>query len=259
MTPTSPSPKPVQDRQGLELSEQEPKTSLRDRLSQPATLAALVIGLAIAGFVAWLEIADSGNTLTVPEVSYTLMPNEGRTGGVPIAIKLSHVTVFVIDDPLTEQSGATRAKALVERFQNMVSDLRENPGRAITYTTDTGLPAIVLQNPDLTDRKTLVQLTQDDVTQAGGGDPKMVARVWAERLTDALKVFAFGEPPEFSTGTEYGDSLQALYAMAREIGGTISKNSLDGAFEKLTDGQRLALETMPQIARGPTQTAASVQ
>ena len=53
----------------------------------------------------WAELADYTD-LPIPEVSYALMPNEGKTAGVPIRIKLNQIVVFEINDPIDGGAGA---------------------------------------------------------------------------------------------------------------------------------------------------------
>jgi hypothetical protein len=255
---STPNAAPAPGPQGSDLGFAEPvkPRSWKAALSQPAVLGALVIGIAIAGLVAYLEFGNPDAGLPAPEVSYALLPNEGRTSGVPIAIKLNQIAVFVIDDPMEGGAGASRAPELVERLQNAVSDLKQHPGRAITYLTDGVYPEIILQNMDGTERRVLIRLTEGDVTLAGGIDPKRLARVWAERLTDSLKVLGFGEAPEFSVGTDFGNAIETLYASAQAAEGTISKGALEQAFTKLTDAQKLALETVPLLPAAQPENAA---
>lgn len=233
-----------------DFARQQEKTSLRAILARPSSLAAIGLGLVLAAVVVYLEFVDPHADLPVPQVSYALLPNQGKTTGVPIAIKLNQVTVFEIDDPMEGGAGASRAPAIVERLQNAVSDLRKNPGKAVTYITESGSTEIVLQNVDGTERRLLIRLEEGDLALAGNIEQARLARVWAERLTDALKVLAFGEAPEFSTGTDYGTAIESLYALAR-TGGRVSKGSLDDAFAQLNDSQRLALETVPLLPAAP--------
>jgi hypothetical protein len=74
-----------------------------------------------------------------------------------------------------------------------------------------------------------------------------LARVWSERLTDSLKVLGFGEAPEFSTGTDFGNALETMYASAKAAQSAVSKGTLDDAFTQLNDSQKLALETVPAL------------
>ena len=254
---STPNPHPVAGPGASDLGFAEPPkpASWKSALSQPAILAAIAIGLGIAGLVLYLEFGNPDAGLPVPQVSYTLLPNEGRTSGVPMAIKLNQIAVFVIDDPMEGGTGASRAPELVERLQNAVSDLKLHPGKAITYLTEGEYPEIVLQNMDGTERRVLIRLTEGDVALSGGIDPKRLVRVWAERLTDSLKVLGFGEAPEFSTGTDFGNALETMYASAKAAKNLVSKGALDDAFTQLNDSQKLALETVPALPPAPADTA----
>lgn len=212
---------------------------------RPFTLAAATLLVGVLLFVAFLEERSIDRSLPLPEVSYTLQRNEGVTAGVPIAIKMNQVTVFLIDDPMEGGTGAERAKQVVGSLQATVQLLQNQPGRTVTLDIDSELPSILIAKPDGTERRVIVQLQPGDLTLVGETDGKRVARIWAERLTDAIKVFVFAEPPKFTKGTEYGDSLDAMYATAMQRGGAISKGSLDFAFASLNDRQKLALETLP--------------
>jgi hypothetical protein len=219
--------------------------SWKAMIFRPFTLAAAALLLGVLLFVAFLEERSIDRSLPLPEVTYSLQRNEGVTSGVPIAIKMNQITVFLIDDPMQGGTGAERAKEVVASLQGAVQMLQNQPGRTVTLDINAELPAIVIARPDGTERRTLIQLQPGDLTLVGETDGKRVARVWAERLTDAIKVFVFGEPPKFSKGTEFGDSLDAMYATAMQHGGAISKSSLDFAFASLNDRQKLALETLP--------------
>ncbi len=233
------------------------KPTLKSVLKQPITIAATLLVLGIVGLVMYLERGDMTN-LPEPDVTYTLLPtNQGLTDGVPVTIKLNKIALFVVDDPMEGGAGASRAKDTVEKLKRVVEVLKENPGKVITLDESYNRMAIVQQNHDGTERQLIIRLSKGDLTLAGETDEKRLARVWAERLTDSLKVIAFGEAPEFSTGTEFGDAIEALYALARQRYGTISQEALDGALELLTDPQRLALETVPP--RATTNVAASGQ
>lgn len=212
---------------------------------QPMTLA--IAAIVVGGLLvfAFIEQQSIDRDLPVPEISYTLQRNEGVTAGVPVAIKMNQITVFLIDDPMEAGTGADRAKKIVANLEELVATLQDQPGRTVTLDIDRELPEIVISKPDGTERRSIVELQPGDLTLVGETDGKRVARVWAERLTDAIKVYVFGEPPKFSTGTEFGDSLQTLYALAMQRGGAISKGALDTAYEALDDRQRQALETLP--------------
>jgi hypothetical protein len=221
--------------------------SWKARIFRPITMiaAALVIGVLL--LIAFLEQRSIGGDLPVPQVSYTLLRNEGKTEGVPIAIKVNQVTVFLIHDPIQDGAGASRARQVQERLQATLEMLRTSPGKTMTLDIDSPLPSIVLSRPDGTERRTIVQLEPGDLALAGDTDGKRVARVWAERLTDVIKVFVFGEPPKFTTGTEFGDSLETMYSTAQKHGGAISKGSLDFAFAALSDHQKQVLENIPVL------------
>lgn len=236
---------PTPPGQEFGFAEQVKKPTAAAILKQPVTIAAIVLMIAVFSLVAYLEYG--GNRSRLPEiiVSYTLLPNEGRTEGVPIAIKLNEIAVFVVNDPLQGGGGAARAQSIVDNLQQSVSILKEEPGKTITLDESGDLPAIVQQNKDGTERRALIQLTQADLTLASETDAKRLARLWAERLTDSVKLIAFGEAPEYSRGTEFGDALETLYAASRAQGGAVSEGSLGDAFENLNDGQRLVLETVP--------------
>jgi len=200
----------------------------------------------VVGFVVYLE---AGNRKDLPEieVTYELLPNEGKTDGVPIAIKLNEIAVFVISDPLDGGSGAARAQSVVENLQESVTILKDEPGKIITLDETGAYPSIVQQSKDGTNRRLLINITEEDMKIASETNPKRLARVWAERLTDTVKLIAFGEAPEYSSGTEFGDAMGTLYAAARQKGGSVSEGSLGEAFEILSDSQKLVLETVPTL------------
>ena len=225
--------------------------SWKSKIFQPFTLAAacLVIGLLLV--LAFLEERSIDRHLPVPQVSYELQRNDGVTAGVPIAIKIDQIAVFQISDPMEGGTGAERAKKIVSTLQSTLDNLQNQPGKTVTLDIDSELPAIVISQPDGTERHSLVQLEPADLTLASDSDGKRVARVWAERLTDAIKVFVFGEAPKFSKGTEFGDSLEALYSSAMKRGGAISKSSLDSAYASLDDSQKQILEHIPALAPAP--------
>ncbi len=221
-------------------------------LKRPVTVAAITLVIAIGGFVAFLESGSLEISLPVPEVSYNLLPNEGRTSGVPIAIKLNQIAVFMVNDPLQGGGGARRAQELVDQIQQAVDRAVDERGKALRIDNETGpLPAIVLTENDGTEREVVVQMTREDLTLAGDTDAKRVARTWAERLTDTLKVVAFAEPPKFTKGTEFGNALVAMYAGARGEKGFIRSRALNDSFEALPPRQRLALETLPSRSPEP--------
>jgi hypothetical protein len=243
----SANPTTPQGDRGIVFGEELEDRSWKAMIFRPFTLAAAAMLVGVLLFVAFLEERSIDRTLPLPEVSYSLQRNEGVTAGVPIAIKMNQVTVFLIDDPMEGGTGAERAKQVVANLQATVQLLQNQPGRTVTLDISSELPVIVIAKPDGTERRTIVELQPGDLALVGETDGKRVARVWAERLTDAIKVLVFGEPPKFAKGTEFGDSLDALYATAMQRGGAISKGSLDFAFATLNDRQKLALETLPNL------------
>jgi hypothetical protein len=246
-------PSAPQGDQTLAFGEEFEDRSWKAIIFRPFTLAAAALLVGILLFIAFLEQGSIDRSLPLPEITYSLQRNEGVTSGVPIAIKMNQVTVFLIDDPMESGTGAERAKTVVENLQIAVQLLQNQPGKTVTLDINPELPAIVISRPDGTERRTLIQLQPGDLTLVGETDGKRVARIWAERLTDAIKVFVFGEPPKFSKGTEFGDSMDAMYASAMQYGGAISKSSLDFAFTALNDRQKQALETLPILSPAPAQ------
>lgn len=222
----------------------------KERLKRPATLAALILGVLILTVIVLLERGRFETHLSPPIVSYVLLPNQGKTDGLPITIKLDQLAIFMISDPVREGYGASRAKSIVEQLQSALNGAAEDPGKTVTIDAESNrLPAIVLSESDGAEKQVLVRMIPADIVLAGEDDAKRLARVWAERLTDAMKVLAFGEAPKFSTGTEFGDALKAMRTRAVALQGIVTKDSLAAAFVALTEQQRLALETLPVISR----------
>lgn len=215
---------------------------------RPFTLAAAALLVGLLLIVAFFQDRAIDRDLPLPEVSYSLQRNEGLTEGIPVAVKINQVTVFLINDPMDSGAGAERAKGLVTNLEATLAMVQENPGKTVTLDMGGELPEIIISEADGTQRRSVVQLQPGDLSLAGDGDGKRVARVWAERLTDAIKVFIFGEEPKFSTGTAFGDSLGELYSTALEQGGAISKGSLESAYASLNEGQRQALENLAPLA-----------
>jgi hypothetical protein len=208
-----------------------------------------IVGAILVGLLAWYLTARSGQELLPPNISYTLLPNEGKTKGIPVAIKVNQLTVFLIDDPV-EGEGAGRAKEIVNTLDQTIRPLKAGSDVRFAVETLNGRPAIVEVTEAGPQPKTLVSVTEGDVALAGETDANRVAAQWAERLTDAVKVFIFGEAPTFSTGTAFGDSLLAMYkAAAAENRGKVSKKSLEQAFQRLPEAQRQALEAPPLSKR----------
>ncbi|MEZ5362700.1 MAG: hypothetical protein R2748_10285 [Bryobacterales bacterium] len=229
----------------LAFGERAKGKSLKETLKQPVFLAAFLLFLGVMGLILYLERGSINVELPPPEITYELLPNQGLTEGVPIAIKVNQVSVFQIDDPM-QGGSAARAKEVVAALEGAVQDLVDEPGRVVTLDVDSSeLPAIVQDNPDGTGRRVLIQLTQGDVTLSGQTDPKWLARNWAERVTDAFKVFVFGEAPMFSVGSEYGQALQTMHTAALQERGAISLGSLNRAYEAMPDAEKSKLANFP--------------
>ncbi len=229
----------------LEFGNRAKGKGLKATLKQPVFIAAFLLGLGVIGLIYYLERGSINVELPPPEVTYELLPNQGLTDGVPIAIKINQVSVFQIDDPM-QGGSATRAKEVVAALEGAVQDLVDEPGRVVTLDLESAeLPAIVQDNPDGTGRRVLVQLSQGDITLSGQQDSKWVARTWAERVTDALKLFVFGEPPLFSMGAEYGTALQEMYDRAMDERAAISLGALNRAYDAMPDTQKARLANFP--------------
>jgi len=253
----SPSPSPP-PRSGTEPAQQlasleagSKGESIKQILRKPVTVVGLVLGLAVIGIVFFLQQDPSALVLAAPEPHYELLRNEGRTDGVPIAIQLGPLTVFEISDPLAGGSGAGRAQQIVENLTTALSELQESPGRIITIQPagEEGLPSIVQkEDSDSAAFLEIVRVTSDDMLLAGTDNAKLLARVWAERLTDTIRLLLFGEPPEFSRESAFGGALDTLYVNARSEVGRLTTEALATAFEELSDDLRHALTTFPALA-----------
>jgi hypothetical protein len=244
--PTSASsPSQVEDPDDFQFAARAQGRNWKTVLKQPLTIAAFLLTLGVVGLILYLEGGSIYVERPEPEVSYELLANEGLTDGVPIAIKVNHVTVFRISDSMAGGGGANRAKEVQANLEAVIADLEEQPGRTITIDLDTAeLPIIIQTKSDGSESRVLVELSPDDLILAGTEDAKWLARIWAERITDALKVFMFGEPPNFTQGTEFGAALTLMYDLAGSEG-PVSKGSLDDAYEGLSEPSRLALAEFP--------------
>lgn len=238
------SPKPTD----FTFVEQVKEPSLKETLMRPAILL-FIVGAIVVGFVVWYLNAKSAQELLPPSVSYSLLPNEGKTKGVPVAIKVNQLTVFLIDDPI-EGEGAGRAKEVVSTLDQMIKPLKAGGDVGFKVETVNGKPAIIEVTQEGNQQKAIISVSDSDMALAGETDGNRVAAQWAERLTDAVKVFIFGEAPTFSTGTPFGESLLAMYKSAAAGNrGKVSKKSLDQAFQRLPEAQRQALQTPPLSKR----------
>lgn len=224
------------------------RESLKQTLTKPLTLVALGLGLAVIGLVFFLQQAPSVLTLEIPEVRFELLPNEGVTEGVPIAIRMGHLMLFQISDPVTGAAGAARAKQVVASLNEALDELVANPPRVITIQTGSGegLPTIVQKEfTDSPESLEIVSVTADDMTLAKTDDAKLLARIWAERLTDAMRLLIFGEPPEFSRDSPFGRALDTLYVNAAAEAGALTTDALNEAFEELPLNLQRALTEDP--------------
>ncbi len=236
--------------------------SIRQVLTKPVTIVAMALGLLIVVLVVFLQRDPASLTLEVPEARYELLQNEGLTRGVPIAIRLGPLTVFQISDPLAGGGGAARAKQVVDNLTLAVNDLAETPGRVITIEMAgaEGMPKIVQKEfSDSEESLEIVQVSSDDLALAKTENAKLLARVWAERLTDSLRLLLFGDPPEFSRDTPFGGALDALYVNAVSQGGPLTTDGLNAAFDELPEDLRQALISFPPLpapAEAPSNAAA---
>lgn len=253
--PQTATPSPPAGDQGPNIAKPPGKKPIESTITKPVLVIAVLVIAVLAGVVYYLETARSDSGLPPPVVSYTLLPNQGRTQGVPIAIKLNQIAVFMIDDPIAEGSGAVRARQLVEQMQLLVNELYENPGHVITISHEGGLPSVVEDPQPGQPLKTWIQMTDGDLAVAGETDSKRLVRLWAERLTDTLKVLVFAEDPEFTKDTDFGKALLTLLEGAKDEHGQVSAASLEESFAALPDQQRLVLETLPVTAPEPSQSA----
>ncbi len=224
--------------------------SLRQMASKPVVIVAAVMAVLILGLVLYLQQDPEALRLAAPEARYELLPNLGRTEGIPIAIYLGPVTVFQISDPAAGGGGAIRARQVVDNLAAAVQQLMDSPGRVITIGSGgaEGMPTIVQkEKEDTPDSLEIVQVTADDLTLAMGDDPKLLARVWAERLTDTLRLLIFGQPPEFSRDTAFGGALDTLYVNVLNEDGRLTTEGLSTAFEALSDELRSDLISFPAL------------
>ena len=121
--------------------------------------------LGVVGLILYLQGGNIVVDLPVPEVSYTLLPNEGRTNGVPVAIKVNQIAVFMVNDPLDSGAGAVRAKELVDQLQGIIDIAVEEPGKTLRIDNDSAeLPIIVLTKEDGTDSQPVVAIEPEDLT-----------------------------------------------------------------------------------------------
>ncbi len=240
-------PNPRQDLRGLEHRATRP--SVRQVLTKPVTVVGGVLGLTVVFLIFFLEQDPSALRLEIPDVRYELLRNEGRSQGVPIAIRIGQMMVFQISDPIQGPQGAQRAKQVVETLTSALAELAENPPRVITIETGSagGMPAVVQKEFEDSDTSLeLVTVTEDDMLLVKADDSKLLARIWAERLTDTMRLLLFGQPPEHSRHTAFGAALDTLYVNAMNAEGGLTTAVLRTAFEDLPlELQRALTETPP--------------
>ena len=245
----TPPPTPAVPRQDLGgLEERAQGESLKQILSKPVTKVAIVLGLAVVGVTILLEQDPTTLRLEVPEARYELMRNEGLSEGVPIAIRIGQFMVFQINDPISGGQGAQRAKQVVESLTAALEELAEDPPRVITIESSAvgGDPVVVQKEySDSAESLEIVTVTDQDLRLAKTDDSKLVARLWAERLTDTMRLLLFGQAPEFSRDTPFGAALDTLYVNAVNAEGSMTTATLNSVFEELPVELQLALTEEP--------------
>ena len=213
---------------------------------RPVTIIFIVGTLLVGAAVYLLTQATGGVDLDPPVVKQELLPAEGKGQGVPVAIKVNRLAVFLIDDPM-EDNRAKRAQQIVAAVQEAMKNGKVEVGLRFAVEVKDGRPAVLVVTQAGPDPRVLVSVTDGDVALAGETDPARVAARWAERLTDAVKVYVFGEAPTFSRGTDFGEALLVLYKGAVSAKGKLSSKSLERSYQALTPAQKQALETPPRV------------
>jgi len=234
---------------GFSFEEQFRKPTWKTMLLRPVSLIFILGTLAVLAAVVYLVRATAGTDLPLPKVSYQLLPNEGKSKGVPVAVKVNRLVVFLVDDPLESGGGAARAQQIVTQVEQSIARAKGTAAVRFAVETVGGRPVILEVSPSGPDNRTLATVTEEDVKLAGETEGTRVAARWAERLTDAVKVYVFGEAPTFSVGTAFGDSLAALFKAAVDSRGRVTTKSLDRAMDGLPPVRRLALESPPIVVR----------
>lgn len=251
---TPPWPRPTNESQRTgqleSLASGSKRESFRQILAKPSTIVGIILGIVVIGVVIFLQQGPSTLLLELPEARYELLPNQGLVAGVPIAIQLGPLTLFQISDPMAGGAGAARARQIVDSLNSAVTELRESPGRVITIDSDPdeGMPRIVQkETSDAGASLEIVRVTSDDMALMSTDNAKLLARVWAERLTDSLKLLVFAQPPEFSRDTDFGAALDSLYGNAIRESGALTSAQLAATFEDLPSAQREALTSFPPL------------
>lgn len=245
---STPAPRTRRELEALEAGSRG--DSFRQILAKPVVVVAILLGLGVVGIVVYLQQGPSALTLEAPEARYELLRNQGLTQGVPISIQLGPLTVFHISDPMAGGAGAVRAKQVVDSLSAAVQELSEAPGRVITIDTGApeGMPRVVQkETADSSASLEIVSVTSDDMLLAETDDAKLLARIWAERLTDSLRLLIFGQPPEFSRDTSFGAGLDVLHGTAMRESGSLTSDSLMAAFNELSADLQEALTSFPAL------------
>ena len=254
--PTAKNPPPSRHRasQAQQLGGLEDRArgeSLKQILTKPVSIVGITLALIVVGITIMLEQDPTTLRLEIPEVRYELMRNEGLSGGVPIAIRLGNLLVFQISDPISGSQGAQRAKQVVESLTSALNELAEDPPRVITIenTAADGGPVIVQKEYEDSDHSLeIVSVTSDDLLLAKIDDSKLLARLWAERLTDSMRLLLFGQAPEFSRDTPFGAALDTLYVNAVNSEGSMTTATLNDVFDDLPVELQRALTEDPPVA-----------
>ncbi len=224
--------------------------SLKQILAKPVTLVAISLGVVVIGLVFYLQQDPGALTLEVPEVRFELLPNQGVTEGVPVAIRMGSFLLFQISDPVSGPAGAARSKQVVANLTQALDELVANPPQVITIQAGAAEELQTIVQKEFTDSPDfleIVSVTADDMALANTDDAKLLARIWASRLTDAMRLLIFGEPPEFSRDSPFGSALDTLYVNAANEAGALTTDALDTAFAEMPiDLQKALTEDPPQ-------------
>jgi hypothetical protein len=252
--PPPPPPRPVQP-PGESPARMAPapfsfeQTTKRGNVLRPATVI-FTAGVVALGLVVWYlwEMTRAGD-LPIPQVTYAALPSEGRTKGTPVVVKMNQLALFLLDDPGTPGDEGSRSRETGSALSRSVATAKQ--GVEVRYRVERyrGEPVIFETNQKTGESNTIVTVTEGDLALAGETDGLRLASQWAERLTDAVRIFVFGDRPMFSRGTEFGNALEVMYKGAQGNQGKVSKRSLDSSYERLMPSQRRALETPVMAAQ----------
>jgi hypothetical protein len=204
-----------------------------------------ILGIVAVGLAVWyLMRAPGGGDLPLPAVTFTAAPGDGKAKGTPVVIKMNQLALFLIDDTAEPGAQGSRTGQIVTALDRSVQLAKKTNEVRYRVERFQGDPVIFETDQTKTgDSHTLVTVTEGDLALAGETDGLRLASQWAERLTDAVRIFVFGDPPTFSKGTEFGAALEHMYKEAVGPNRKVSKRSLDQSYQKLMPSQRRALET----------------